>query len=283
MTDPMRPTGWKPWTLSERCWIRFCKNPPTKEPAMPSTMVPRMPSGSRPGMSRRAIAPTMNPTISSMMMKASMPVILPLASYALAAGSVTACPAAALAARAGYQTAMPPAFHQSGQSHDMSCRGRAQAARVPPPPRAGGIPAAGGRRTADGLPPGANPRFAPGMALPAGPGMALRAGPGMALRAEPVSHQQVFLHLACARLRQLVGAQERDLARHLEGGQVAAAVTQQLGLAGLRSLAGDHPGPADLAEPLVRNARDVGLRDALVAGEHLFYLLGGDELAAHLE
>ena len=40
------------------------RNPPTNEPAMPSTMVPKIPIGSRPGMSRRAIAPTMSPTIS---------------------------------------------------------------------------------------------------------------------------------------------------------------------------------------------------------------------------
>ena len=40
---------------------------------MPSTMVPTMPIESRPGMSRRAIAPTMRPTISRTMMKVTMP------------------------------------------------------------------------------------------------------------------------------------------------------------------------------------------------------------------
>ena len=39
---------------------------------MPITMVPRIPIGSRPGMSRRAIAPTMSPTTSSQMMKIAM-------------------------------------------------------------------------------------------------------------------------------------------------------------------------------------------------------------------
>jgi hypothetical protein len=46
---------------------------------------------------------------------------------------------------------------------------------------------------------------------------------------------------------------------------------------------GDDPSPADLTEPLVRDARDIGLHDALVAGEHLFYLLGCDEFAADPE
>ncbi len=40
---------------------------------MPSTMVPKIPMGSRPGSSSRAMAPTMRPTISSTMMKVTMP------------------------------------------------------------------------------------------------------------------------------------------------------------------------------------------------------------------
>jgi hypothetical protein len=40
-------------------------------------MVPKTPIGSRPGTSRRAIAPAMNPTITSTMMKISMPAKLP--------------------------------------------------------------------------------------------------------------------------------------------------------------------------------------------------------------
>ena len=69
MIDPMIPTGWKLWMLSVWCWIRFCRKPPTKEPTMPSTMVPRIPMGSRPGTSSRATAPAMRPMMMSTIMK----------------------------------------------------------------------------------------------------------------------------------------------------------------------------------------------------------------------
>src|ERR1700691_1249604 len=77
MIDPMRPTAWKLCTLSEWYSTRFCRNPPTKEPTMPSRMVPKTPMESRPGMSRRAMAPTTNPTISRTMMKTTMSLEFP--------------------------------------------------------------------------------------------------------------------------------------------------------------------------------------------------------------
>ena len=77
MIDPMIPTVWKLWMLSEWCWIRFCRKPPTNDPTMPSTMVPKKPMGSRPGSSSRAMAPAMRPMIISTIMKVTMPVSFP--------------------------------------------------------------------------------------------------------------------------------------------------------------------------------------------------------------
>lgn len=71
----------------------------------------------------------------------------------------------------------------------------------------------------------------------------------------------------------VVGPQEGDLARRLERGRATAAVPQQLVLARrgaaavALALAYDDPGVIDLAQPLVRHARDVGLGHALVADE----------------
>src|SRR5271156_4905166 len=77
MTDPMRPTGWKLCTLTVWYLTRFSRKPPTKEPTMPSRMVPRTPMLSRPGSSRRAMAPMIRPTMHSQMMKMTMPVRIP--------------------------------------------------------------------------------------------------------------------------------------------------------------------------------------------------------------
>src|SRR5450432_1544357 len=38
--EPMIPVVWNRWTFSLWNWIRFHTNPPMKEPAIPSTMVP---------------------------------------------------------------------------------------------------------------------------------------------------------------------------------------------------------------------------------------------------
>ncbi len=68
MIEPMMPTVWK--LAGATLWysIRFQMNPPTKDPTMPSRIVPKKPIESRPGTSSRATAPAMSPTIIRMMM-----------------------------------------------------------------------------------------------------------------------------------------------------------------------------------------------------------------------
>src|ERR1700722_16223946 len=73
----MRPTAWKLCTLTVWYFHRFSRNPPTKEPTMPSRMVPRTPMLSRPGSSKRAMAPTIRPTMHNQRMKIAMPVRVP--------------------------------------------------------------------------------------------------------------------------------------------------------------------------------------------------------------
>jgi len=77
MTDPMSPVAWKVRTFAVWYSIRFSRNPPTNEPRIPSAMVPRIPMLSRPGRSRRAMAPMISPMTQSQMMKMTTPVMIP--------------------------------------------------------------------------------------------------------------------------------------------------------------------------------------------------------------